>query len=361
MESDQELVAYVAGLLDGEGCISITTRSGGHWPSVGLEIAREAITAVVTRFGGTVQIRKRQNPKAAVQATVNWRSNAATKPLLEAVLPYIRVKREQAEIVLSMIRYDEENPTVKHGGGMAWTPERTAAWAAAKMRIHDLNQTGPQVPPPNYIAEFVGSRWITRKVDLFGERWETFSGPWPRSGMTVRGRAYELPPLELHTAASESSSWPTPDAAAMNSGAVDVPKMEARRERAKQTSTAGNGFGLTLGTAAALWPTPTGQDQKASGAAEYSTESGRHSGTTLTDAAQRQFLSSPQRRVIQPDGSPLSPTTRILRPRLNPMFVCWLMGSPTWWTRPEPISCAAPEMESYRCKLLWLLDYYCGD
>ena len=33
------------------------------------------------------------------------------------------------------------------------------------------------------------------------------------------------------------------------------------------------------------WPTPTREDGRSSGAAGYSTESGRHSGTTLTDAA----------------------------------------------------------------------------
>lgn len=35
------------------------------------------------------------------------------------------------------------------------------------------------------------------------------------------------------------------------------------------------------------WPTPTASDSNSSGAACYSTESGRHSGTTLTDAAVR--------------------------------------------------------------------------
>ena len=38
-------------------------------------------------------------------------------------------------------------------------------------------------------------------------------------------------------------------------------------------------------SASSCWPTATGADAKSSGAAAYSTESGRHSGTTLTDAA----------------------------------------------------------------------------
>lgn len=39
-----------------------------------------------------------------------------------------------------------------------------------------------------------------------------------------------------------------------------------------------------LPTQAQSWPTPTATDSRASGAAEYDTASGRHSGTTLTDA-----------------------------------------------------------------------------
>lgn len=50
-------------------------------------------------------------------------------------------------------------------------------------------------------------------------------------------------------------------------------------------STAENGSGL--------WPTATVGDSKASGAAGYSTESGRHSGTTLTDAIVRGLWPTP--------------------------------------------------------------------
>ena len=106
------------------------------------------------------------------------------------------------------------------------------------------------------------------------------------------------------------------------------------------------------------WPTPTSTDQKGSGAAGYSTESGRHSGTTLTDAVR--FHSHPV-PVIEKHGEPLSPTRRILRRRLNQMFVCWLMGWPTWWTYPEPISFAAAAMASWRSRLRSLCDAYCGE
>jgi hypothetical protein len=75
-------------------------------------------------------------------------------------------------------------------------------------------------------------------------------------------------------------------------------------------SKAGGHFGrgnLTLLGMARLYPTPTAGDAKMSGSEGYSTESGRHSGTTLTDATGR-----------------LGP--------LNPTWVEWLMGFPSGWT-----------------------------
>jgi hypothetical protein len=53
--------------------------------------------------------------------------------------------------------------------------------------------------------------------------------------------------------------------------------------------------------AARLWPTATGEDSRASGAAAYSTESGRHPGTTLTDAANG-LWASPQARDWKDSG-----------------------------------------------------------
>ena len=41
---------------------------------------------------------------------------------------------------------------------------------------------------------------------------------------------------------------------------------------------------MGLDQQARFWPTPTAKDEASSGSAAYSTESGRHSGTTLTDA-----------------------------------------------------------------------------
>jgi hypothetical protein len=58
---------------------------------------------------------------------------------------------------------------------------------------------------------------------------------------------------------------------------------------------------LTGERASSLWPTPTASDANGSGAALLSTDSGRHAGTTLTDAAVRMGAVSQGGRALNPD------------------------------------------------------------
>jgi hypothetical protein len=50
-----------------------------------------------------------------------------------------------------------------------------------------------------------------------------------------------------------------------------------------------------------------------------------------------------------------------LRRRLNPAFVCWLMGFPWWWTQAEPISFGAQGTQSFLSRLRLLYGIYSGD
>lgn len=85
--------------------------------------------------------------------------------------------------------------------------------------------------------------------------------------------------------------------------------------------------GEVLDEVVRLLPTPTAMDSRSSGAAGYSTESGRHSGTTLTDAV-------------------LGAASAGRTGRLNPRLSEWMQGFPVGWT-----SCAPLEMQSF---LMWL-------
>lgn len=119
------------------------------------------------------------------------------------------------------------------------------------------------------------------------------------------------------------SAWPTPAAMNPNDG-EGVETWLARRERLKQTQQNGNGCGTPLSIAvqlesASARPTPTATDAKASGAAGYSTASGRHSGTTLTDA------------TVGPRGPESRSTSGKSRARLNHRWVAQLLGFPSDW------------------------------
>lgn len=94
------------------------------------------------------------------------------------------------------------------------------------------------------------------------------------------------------------------------------------------------------------WPTPVAGDSKACGAAGYSTTSGRHPGTTLTDAAR--VWGGP----LDPGATgPGSPNTSTLR--LNADFVEWLMGFPGGWTVCEPSATLSSRSKQHSPSANW--------
>lgn len=102
---------------------------------------------------------------------------------------------------------------------------------------------------------------------------------------------------------------------------------------------------MNLAGEAIKWATPNARDFKGEDLPS------RHGGASLAHQAQTGQMShsSPRVPVISTAGVELSPTapTTAERRRLNPAFVCWLIGWPWWWTRAERISFAAREMESW--------------
>jgi hypothetical protein len=122
-----------------------------------------------------------------------------------------------------------------------------------------------------------------------------FSLTWRRK-VTPRGRSYcQLAASARRISEQEFGSWPTPDTNTRD-GPQDPEKRRAGGHSVTLQDAAygswptpmagtGNTDSSRKTVELCAWPTPTRQDAASSGAAGYSTESGRHSGTTLTDAA----------------------------------------------------------------------------
>lgn len=149
---------------------------------------------------------------------------------------------------------------------------------------------------------------------------ETASGSWPTAkasdGRTKgTGGSPDRGLDAMARAGLINQSWITPQARDGENRGV-----QSMRERVAQ------GHSMSLpeqvkdeSPPESAWPTPTATDAKASGAAGYSTESGRHSGTTLTDA------------TVGPRGPESRSTTGKSRARLNHRWVAQLMGFPSDW------------------------------
>ena len=84
--------AYIAGFFDAEGSISFMTLA--TWKISIPQQHPEILYALQRQFGGNVFVSKKTNAAA-------WTLYARlARPLLESILPYLREKREQVEIIL---------------------------------------------------------------------------------------------------------------------------------------------------------------------------------------------------------------------------------------------------------------------
>lgn len=113
-------LSYLAGLIDGEGSICISTCRRWHWTNAaktsrkqyqhfGIYVnvtntAMEMMRWLVTNFGGQYYPKARKNPKKwAPGWTWEVRGKANRKQILLSVLPYLVVKKAQALLALEYL------------------------------------------------------------------------------------------------------------------------------------------------------------------------------------------------------------------------------------------------------------------
>ena len=147
-----ELVkAYLAGFVDGEGCFTISVynppsdrgAAAGRWDcrlsvyNSNLDILRH----FQEYFGGFIQVRDRSNGGER-----NWRAAGQIvwtgklfAVVAKAILPYLVVKKEQAELVLAV---QSTRLEAKDGRKNGVSQEVLAFRAGAKKKLHLLNAKG---------------------------------------------------------------------------------------------------------------------------------------------------------------------------------------------------------------------------
>ena len=119
-----EILAYTAGIMDGEGSICIAksapsvkngTKSPSHWLQVGIiNTNRELIEWLEKTFGGHISdnshspSRKRQRPCWA------WRvTSIQAKIFLQSIYPYLKIKKKQAKLA---IEFQEKRNKISNNG-----------------------------------------------------------------------------------------------------------------------------------------------------------------------------------------------------------------------------------------------------
>ena len=99
----KELLAYIAGFFDGEGCITaIRSSKNGHRYGITASITQKSrgiLDLIKSYFGGYVVIQKRNRRENDYICRLRF-SVVATRVFLEAIAPYLIVKKEQAQIAI---------------------------------------------------------------------------------------------------------------------------------------------------------------------------------------------------------------------------------------------------------------------
>ena len=150
MPYTQSDLAYIAGILDGEGYIGLVKATEirrqrrvdnnithSFRPTVRVNMVSDvAINFIQTLFGGNLY----ENPECPPQRhqwDLQMTNRNDCKRILEAILPFLKLKKRQAEILLSFIALRDSKPKTNASGGN-YTQDEWRYWEELKK----LNKRG---------------------------------------------------------------------------------------------------------------------------------------------------------------------------------------------------------------------------
>lgn len=202
--------AYTAGIIDGEGTITIANQDGYYYLRVNVTMSDKGyrvLDFLHREYGGMMG--KERPSSGNTRASKQWRvSNGDAARVINSVLNHLRLKREQALVALQLWDLIEEAPK-KSNGRTEWSNSMKASAEVLKRRIGELNARGvngseAQVVHEGAVAVWKYGEWHEPEDDLFGP--VPFKGRLPVRGSMRNGVVYELPMSAHHMDASESLS-----------------------------------------------------------------------------------------------------------------------------------------------------------
>jgi hypothetical protein len=138
--------SYLAALVDGEGTLSLyhhggISSSGSNYDSTACRMSiyntfEPIMKWLVQTFGGVYYAKSRRNPKHKIEYDWRPKGRKNQENFLLGILPYLKIKREQALILLEYIR-------LPHNNGFDAT--LAAKRKELLVRIQKLNQRGESV------------------------------------------------------------------------------------------------------------------------------------------------------------------------------------------------------------------------
>ena len=318
---------YLAGLIDGEGTISIWGSNQSHcYPTVQIGMSAKALPLLREmheHYGGTlVKFR---------EATFAWSAGwmwsifgDVAKALIGKVYWSLRLKRSQATLAMRLFLLMDslERPT---GKNRRWTPKARQDAVAFATLMKELNMKGPKE-----LSAFAQNHpwlnphiiWVEPQLGFLHSS-KPLQGNFPKWGIASDGALYRQPTPAPPISANAGGVWPTPSA------------RDTKDSGSEPSQWNRNTPGLSV-QVQPNYPTPQSRDYR---------------------TGERERAERPQRNLN--DVVAMWPTPRasrtggadshgVLPPefrggKLNPRWVEWLMGVPIGWLALEPL-----EMESYR-------------
>ena len=134
--SKELLLAYAAGLIDGEGCIGLyhNSHNGNYQLRITVEMVDKSGMEIISNlFKGKWYYKKAKKPRRARQIWMAFNRNA--EDALQQLFPYLIVKRTQAELAL-------KGNWSGFVGGKKLTKKETEIRHEINLKIKKLNQRG---------------------------------------------------------------------------------------------------------------------------------------------------------------------------------------------------------------------------